>query len=120
MEPGGGLAQVSQTGLVASPAGAKVVVQLHDPARLRRTVGIEQAARALVELPGGFVRFAGNAAGREQIGRAHRLNSSHVKISYAVFCLKKKKKKKIQKKHHKEEQVNILTSTAKCHLQQRI
>src|SRR5690606_39839058 len=24
----------------------------------------------------------------------HRLNSSHVKISYAVFCLKKKKKKK--------------------------
>src|SRR5690606_41320673 len=26
----------------------------------------------------------------EQIGRAHRLNSSHVKISYAVFCLKKK------------------------------
>src|SRR5690625_6669048 len=28
----------------------------------------------------------------EQIGRAHGLNSSHVAISYAVFCLKKKKK----------------------------
>src|SRR5690349_18327517 len=28
-----------------------------------------------------------------EIGRAH-LNSSHVEISYAVFCLKKKKKKK--------------------------
>src|SRR5690606_26337042 len=27
-----------------------------------------------------------------KIGRATRLNSSHVKISYAVFCLKKKKK----------------------------
>src|SRR5690606_39442987 len=27
-----------------------------------------------------------------EIGRAPRLNSSHVKISYAVFCLKKKKK----------------------------
>src|SRR5947207_10735409 len=27
----------------------------------------------------------------EQIGRAHRLNSSHTVISYAVFCLKKKK-----------------------------
>src|SRR5690625_5583509 len=26
-----------------------------------------------------------------EIGRAHRLNSSHVAISYAVFCLKKKK-----------------------------
>src|SRR5690606_39596415 len=31
--------------------------------------------------------------------KSTRLNSSHVKISYAVFCLKKKKKKKlIQKK----------------------
>src|SRR2546427_7472898 len=28
-----------------------------------------------------------------EIGRAHRLNSSHSQISYAVFCLKKKKKK---------------------------
>src|SRR5207253_3965428 len=27
----------------------------------------------------------------EEIGRAHGLNSSHVAISYAVFCLKKKK-----------------------------
>src|SRR2546426_9204601 len=27
-----------------------------------------------------------------KIGRAHRLNSSHLLISYAVFCLKKKKK----------------------------
>src|SRR3712207_7967833 len=26
-----------------------------------------------------------------EIGRAHRLNSSHANISYAVFCLKKKK-----------------------------
>src|SRR3712207_7954316 len=26
-----------------------------------------------------------------KIGRAHRLNSSHANISYAVFCLKKKK-----------------------------
>src|SRR5690349_22870275 len=30
--------------------------------------------------------------------KSTRLNSSHVEISYAVFCLKKKKKKK-QKKH---------------------
>src|SRR6266446_10072254 len=28
-----------------------------------------------------------------QIGRAHVWNSSHLVISYAVFCLKKKKKK---------------------------
>src|SRR5260221_3499997 len=31
--------------------------------------------------------------GREQIGRATRLDSSHTVISYAVFCLKKKKHK---------------------------
>src|SRR6266496_5750202 len=29
--------------------------------------------------------------------KSTRLNSSHVEISYAVFCLKKKKKKKIRK-----------------------
>src|SRR3989442_9305192 len=29
--------------------------------------------------------------------KSTRLNSSHVRISYAVFCLKKKKKKKIEK-----------------------
>src|SRR5690606_38768841 len=32
---------------------------------------------------------AGEAAGRDR--KSTRLNSSHVKISYAVFCLKKKK-----------------------------
>src|SRR5690606_41692941 len=31
--------------------------------------------------------------------KSTRLNSSHVKISYAVFCLKKKKRK--EHKHHK-------------------
>src|SRR5690349_22812454 len=37
----------------------------------------------VVELDGAF-------AGKPmKIGRAHRLNSSHVEISYAVFCLKK-------------------------------
>src|SRR3989442_9828885 len=30
--------------------------------------------------------------------KSTRLNSSHVRISYAVFCLKKKKKKKITDK----------------------
>src|SRR5690606_39881575 len=30
------------------------------------------------------------SASSPQIGRAPRLNSSHVKISYAVFCVKKK------------------------------
>ena len=33
--------------------------------------------------------------------KSTRLNSSHVSISYAVFCLKKKKKKKRNKKDKK-------------------
>src|SRR5437870_8235733 len=32
--------------------------------------------------------------------KSTRLNSSHVAISYAVFCLKKKKKKKITKNYY--------------------
>src|SRR5215475_12988973 len=40
--------------------------------------------------------------------KSTRLNSSHVKISYAVFCLKKKKKKKstisLEKKKKKQKQ----------------
>src|SRR5204863_8723191 len=34
--------------------------------------------------------------------KSTRLNSSHVEISYAVFCLKKKKKKKIIRKTKKK------------------
>src|SRR5690606_41859607 len=38
----------------------------------------------------GFAMFGGTDGDR----KSTRLNSSHVKISYAVFCLKKKKKKR--------------------------
>src|SRR5690349_22092180 len=34
--------------------------------------------------------------------KSTRLNSSHVEISYAVFCLKKKKKKQIRKHSNTE------------------
>src|SRR5438874_6141384 len=42
--------------------------------------------------PGRSVGTGGQAAGRDR--KSTRLNSSHVEISYAVFCLKKKKKKR--------------------------
>src|SRR6266540_5686942 len=35
--------------------------------------------------------------------KSTRLNSSHITISYAVFCLKKKKKKKTQKNTKKKK-----------------
>src|SRR5207302_4843433 len=37
--------------------------------------------------------------------KSTRLNSSHVKISYAVFCLKKKKKKKKKKINKKKRKI---------------
>src|SRR3989442_11094543 len=37
-------------------------------------------------------RGLGSSLGRLQDRKSTRLNSSHVRISYAVFCLKKKKK----------------------------
>src|SRR5271157_6359019 len=46
--------------------------------------------------------------------KSTRLNSSHVRISYAVFCLKKKKKKTKQhrkKKNKKKKKENIKKKT---------
>src|SRR5437660_9814537 len=45
---------------------------------------------------GDFARLARN---RRRDRKSTRLNSSHVAISYAVFCLKKKKKQQKTKKH---------------------
>src|SRR5437868_7299057 len=40
-------------------------------------------------------RSAASSLRRQEDRKSTRLNSSHVSISYAVFCLKKKKEKKI-------------------------
>src|SRR5690606_39338018 len=47
---------------------------------------------------GVFVQWYGNLHPTDRDRKSTRLNSSHVKISYAVFCLKKKKKKETQQK----------------------
>src|SRR5437660_11291122 len=49
------------------------------------------------ERRGGAGGLPGGPARRRLDRKSTRLNSSHVAISYAVFCLKKKKKKKKQK-----------------------
>src|SRR5437660_3782254 len=49
-----------------------------------------------------------NGARRQRDRKSTRLNSSHVAISYAVFCLKKKKK---QQKHNKK--ITRITQTDK-------
>src|SRR5437667_1246123 len=57
----------------------------------RALVMVDTAAAVLEHTP------APTAARIAQDRKSTRLNSSHITISYAVFCLKKKKKKK--KKH---------------------
>src|SRR5215469_6089448 len=63
----------------------------------------------LVISPGGLTQTSSLTSNGRKIGRAHVLNSSHVEISYAVFCLKKKKKIEIifkfqtKKKRYKKQ-----------------
>src|SRR5437868_11049323 len=47
-------------------------------------------------------RRRGRSGGGDR--KSTRLNSSHVSISYAVFCLKKKKKKNMKLKDHSKKQ----------------
>src|SRR5690349_23487808 len=82
-----------------------------DPARvLERGLGgaqhIEKAddahERRVLEGPDDVVHERGNDDSqrlRQQDRKSTRLNSSHVEISYAVFCLKKKKKTNRRRVH---------------------
>src|SRR5574343_1711054 len=45
--------------------------------------------------------------------KSTRLNSSHITISYAVFCLKKKKKKNTKKKNKKKKKTDSKTGEDK-------
>src|SRR5579871_1289772 len=47
--------------------------------------------------------LSARSADRPRDRKSTRLNSSHVEISYAVFCLKKKKKKKERIKKRKKK-----------------
>src|SRR5690625_6039749 len=60
---------------------------------------IHQSADLLCISPGQSIK-----RGRPEDRKSTRLNSSHVAISYAVFCLKKKKKKHIRKNTNKIRQ----------------
>src|SRR5690242_21034864 len=47
---------------------------------------------------------------RPQDRKSTRLNSSHMSISYAVFCLKKKKKNSSNTSHHRRSPHNLCSS----------
>src|SRR5207249_11299124 len=94
------------------PAAQALAVKHYDKVETRSPKAREQALMAaLPRLIGhaqknapGFARILKQVrkAGGE-IGRAHVLNSSHVSISYAVFCLKKKNKAPRSTREHNEE-----------------
>src|SRR5690349_22584960 len=73
-------------------------------------LGVEHALHGQCELPPALVFSLQSSAVRDR--KSTRLNSSHVEISYAVFCLKKKKKKKKKtkkkKSRHAHSSSNIL------------
>src|SRR5690606_40535774 len=83
------------TDVRAEREGARAAVRGADQDEARQLRGARRGRvgcqRQAVELP------RGEPVGREDEDRkSTRLNSSHVKISYAVFCLKKKKKGKLE------------------------
>src|SRR6266498_830328 len=74
-------------------AGALLDAALGDPRRWHPVAGLGRAAAALERRLYAPSRAAGTGYAVLATGRkSTRLNSSHVRISYAVFCLKKKKK----------------------------
>src|SRR5438477_8996825 len=58
------------------------------PSRQGRSHGGVPLAGRRVRATGGGIRLVGGPAGLDR--KSTRLNSSHMSISYAVFCLKKK------------------------------
>src|SRR5207302_1334181 len=80
--PLGELRVVRLRGAVEPAAGHRERVQQREPQSSQRCIDA------------GPCEDACRDHGRHLDRKSTRLNSSHVKISYAVFCLKKKKKKK--------------------------
>src|SRR5690349_22179749 len=60
------------------------------PFGLRRLVGDADEGAGTIEAAGGVEALRGGGAAASVDRKSTRLNSSHVEISYAVFCLKKK------------------------------
>src|SRR5690554_4268943 len=68
----------------------------HSPQREANTVGLVIEYKRPEGMRDALLWFCENCVTKDR--KSTRLNSSHVRISYAVFCLKKKKKKKQQEK----------------------
>src|SRR5690606_40232083 len=86
-------------------------LSLHDALPISRGGGTPPSPRPGRENAGPAPRPAGSSPDRCRRSEETRLNSSHVKISYAVFCLKKKKK---ENKRHKRDTTNQRRALPAC------
>src|SRR5438477_3501262 len=90
-------AAAADRGAVAAD-GAELLEQVGGDARLLGEIAelfVRESGKHLAALRQAIGSRDAEAFGREIDRKSTRLNSSHMSISYAVFCLKKKKKKKI-------------------------
>src|SRR2546426_2653111 len=69
-------------------------------------------ATQLFDLMEKFAGYGFNKSNRDR--KSTRLNSSHLVISYAVFCLKKKKKKKKQREQRNLHKNGLRKQTPRC------
>src|SRR6266496_6305435 len=87
---------------------AVVVLPLYNPARLAAEIATADAlsnGRLALGIGSGYQPYEFDRFGVED-RKSTRLNSSHVEISYAVFCLKKKKQHEIVLIAQKIERTN--------------
>src|SRR5437870_6321699 len=82
----------SQTGVDVAPVGFEIRVHPGEGARHQLASSGEQGNRCLRRTIV-YHETARQSRSAALDRKSTRLNSSHVAISYAVFCLKKKKKK---------------------------
>src|SRR5436309_8587469 len=83
-------------------------LSLHDALPISRQVE-EQPTEGAVAMRRAGIRLqvSGWNGSPSQDRKSTRLNSSHVKISYAVFCLKKKKKKQRQTQYNSQISIRM-------------
>src|SRR5437773_4769219 len=79
-------------------------LSLHDALPICGAVDADEAAAPLDEAEQGLPSLWPERKDR----KSTRLNSSHITISYAVFCLKKKKKKKTKSRSHIIREVYVI------------
>src|SRR6266496_5009632 len=80
-------------------------LSLHDALPISCQAGQPQGSRATIPIQ--RCERSRPAGSPRPDRKSTRLNSSHVEISYAVFCLKKKKTKNLDPSHkHKKEKIS--------------